>query len=768
MPPSPAAGLCLALFISLAGCGSFGTSKEQYVQRGNQFFDKGQLADATLNYRNALKKDPAYPEAYYRLGLVLGKDAKVTDALTTLEKAVDLKPDHDAARLALAKLYLEGLLYLPTPPQPFYDKLQRIAQGLIKADKQSFHGHRLLGHLAMLDSKPADAATHFRAALDAQPDSAEVATLLTESLLASGKTAEAESFAQKTIAAHPSHGALYDILYFHYRKTNRSAEAEELLRRRIAANPKDSLALIQLARHYQSLRQSKQVDETLAKLTDGAAAFPDGPLTAGDFLRDNGDAPRAITIYQKGAQGGPPMETTYRKRLVNVYLRTNQSKEAAALLETLSKADPNDKETLAARAALRAASGQPAEIDSAIAEFTKLVDSNPGIVAYRYDLAQALRLRGRDEDARKQLLKAIEANPNHLPSLEELAGIGIQRARAEDAGMYAGRALKINPRLPRTRLVYSAALALLGKSAEARHEINTLIREYPKLSEAHLQLALLNVQDKRFREAETIYRQHYKPGRKDPRILRGLIELGFVSGQPERVLQSLQEEVKLQPASAEIRMMLATTAARMNKSALALEQFHWLKRNTPPSANIEMAIGLAHQQTGNWPAALAQFQSARKLAPKDPNVSASLAYALQQSGRPGDAVPLYRESLQGKPDSLIVKNNLAMALTDSGGDLNEALQLAQAAAGKYTANPAFSDALGLVYLKRKETANATQAFRSTVAKAPEAVEYRIQLASALLETGNKAAAKAELAAAAARKPSAAEQAEIKALEAKLR
>lgn len=759
---SPAA-LCLAITISLAGCGSFGTSKEQYIQRGNEFFDKGLLADATLNYRNALKKDPAYAEAYYRLGLVLSKDAKVADALTNLEKAVDLKADHDAARLALATLYLEGLRYLPTPPQPFYDKLQRIAQGYIKTDAKSFHGHRLLGHLAMLDSKPDIAATHFRTALDSQPNSAEVATLLAQSLLASGKAAEAEQFARQTLAAHPTHGALYDILYFHLRNTKRQPEAEELLQRRVAANPKDIIALIQLARHYQSLRLSKQVDETLAK----AAAYPDGSLAAADFLLDSGDTPQAILLYKKGAEGGPPMQSIYRKRLVSVYLRNNQKNEAAAILETLFKADPNDKETLAARASLRASSGQPAEIDAAIAEFTRLVEADPKTVSYLYDLAYALRLRGRTEDAYKQLLKAIELNPNHLPSLEELASISIQRARAQDAGTYASRALSINPKLPRTRLVLSAALALLGKSAEARQEINSLIREYPNLREAHLQLALLNIQDKRFREAEIIYRKHYTPGQKDTRFLRGLIELAFASGQPERVLPSLLEEVRLQPASAETRMTVAIAAARMNNSAIAIEQFQWLKQNAPPALNVEMSLGLAHQRTGDWPAAIAQFQSARKLAPSDPNVTAALAYALQQSGRPGEAIPLYRESLQIKPDSPIVKNNLAMALTDSGGDLNEALQLVQAAAGKDPANPVFADALGTVYLKRKEAVNATQAFRAAVAKAPDTVEYRIHLANAYLENNNKAAAKAELAAAQARKPSPAEQSEIKALEAKL-
>jgi uncharacterized protein HemY len=112
-------------------------------------------------------------------------------------------------------------------------------------------------------------------------------------------------------------------------------------------------------------------------------------------------------------------------------------------------------------------------------------------------------------------------------------------------------------------------------------------------------------------------------------------------------------------------------------------------------------------------------------------------------------------------------NNLAMAIVDSGGDLTEALRLAQAAASKDSTNPKFSDALGLVYQKRKDLTNAAQAFRSTVAKAPDTVEYRIHLASALLDLGDKAGAKNEVASALTRKPSAAEMTEIRKLEARL-
>ena len=48
----------LACF-TLAGC----KSANQFIERGNQLYTAGQYADATLNYRNALKKNPNSGEA---------------------------------------------------------------------------------------------------------------------------------------------------------------------------------------------------------------------------------------------------------------------------------------------------------------------------------------------------------------------------------------------------------------------------------------------------------------------------------------------------------------------------------------------------------------------------------------------------------------------------------------------------------------------------------------------------------------------------------
>ena len=65
-----AAFLCAAACFGLVACGKSAT---QYIERGNQLFAAGHYGDATLNYRNALKKSPDSGEAYYRLGLSLLK-----------------------------------------------------------------------------------------------------------------------------------------------------------------------------------------------------------------------------------------------------------------------------------------------------------------------------------------------------------------------------------------------------------------------------------------------------------------------------------------------------------------------------------------------------------------------------------------------------------------------------------------------------------------------------------------------------------------------
>lgn len=63
----------LALLISLClvtACNRDpNVAKKKYVENGNKYYERGKYKEALIMYRNALKRDMRYGEAYYRAGL---------------------------------------------------------------------------------------------------------------------------------------------------------------------------------------------------------------------------------------------------------------------------------------------------------------------------------------------------------------------------------------------------------------------------------------------------------------------------------------------------------------------------------------------------------------------------------------------------------------------------------------------------------------------------------------------------------------------------
>jgi tetratricopeptide (TPR) repeat protein len=79
---SPALSICLLL----ASCSAF-KSEGQYVARGNQFLDQGKLADALINLRKALQKNPQSGDAYYGLGRIQILQDQPAEAIHSLIQA---------------------------------------------------------------------------------------------------------------------------------------------------------------------------------------------------------------------------------------------------------------------------------------------------------------------------------------------------------------------------------------------------------------------------------------------------------------------------------------------------------------------------------------------------------------------------------------------------------------------------------------------------------------------------------------------------------
>ncbi|MGC2333915.1 MAG: tetratricopeptide repeat protein, partial [Candidatus Acidiferrales bacterium] len=81
-------------------------AKLKYFAEGQKYMKKGQYGDASIEFRNALRLDPRFVDAYYQLAQADLAQRDWQGAYASLEKTIALDPGHLDARLDRGRLYL--------------------------------------------------------------------------------------------------------------------------------------------------------------------------------------------------------------------------------------------------------------------------------------------------------------------------------------------------------------------------------------------------------------------------------------------------------------------------------------------------------------------------------------------------------------------------------------------------------------------------------------------------------------------------------------
>src|SRR3984957_1318736 len=264
--------ICCALAcLFLVPCGK---STAQYIDRGNQLFASGQYGDATLNYRNAIKKSPTSGEAYYRLGLALLKQNQIGEAYQAFNHAVQLSPKNIQAKVQFGDLSLAIYARDRKHPAALYTQAQSMTDALLAPGGNRVEGLRLKGALALGDNHPGNAVEAFKEAGRLAPNNAEVAGGMAQALLRDNQPDEAEKTARQTVERHPQYNPAYEILYAIYGSQQNFEKAEKLLRLWIANNPKDANPVLRLAAFYYARKQPDDAEKILNFLLEHRDRFP--------------------------------------------------------------------------------------------------------------------------------------------------------------------------------------------------------------------------------------------------------------------------------------------------------------------------------------------------------------------------------------------------------------------------------------------------------------------------------------------------------------
>lgn len=719
-------------------------SPQSYVAQGDRLQAAGKYADAEIEYRKSVAKDPKFAEGDYRLGTLEYKLGRGAEALDDLQRAVDFAPGNDTYAIELASVAIEAYQVMPTQKN-LYDRAAREADILLKKDPDSFDGLRLRGDVLVVDRKYDEALQAFERANTIRPNDPNVVRALAKVLFQQNRDGEGEQLLQHFLTLRKDPQA-YDILEEHYLRGQRSADAESLLHAEIAALPQDAHPLLELAKLDRAAGRNAEMSQELGKILNDPADFPEGHAAVGDFYAGYREWSAALAQYRAGMQGSANKDL-YHGRVERALEALGKREEAIAELNEMLKAKPKDPVLRLQRAVLLRQSQNAQEQDLAGTELKALAGQYPQNEAVQYNLALWYWGRGDAAAALAMAHKSAELRKDYIgPRL--LEGQIAQSSQQYLAALQAANeVLALDPANFDGRLLRAAALVGSKSYRQAESDLSLLSKQQPNSKDVELIEAALAAGEKDYAKAETLYRRLYQAGSPDLRPLQGLLALCIVQHQPEKAQALLNDEIKLQPDSRPVRLMLAAVAAQQNKFDVASQQYRWLASKDPKSAQPYFALGQLYQREGATKDALASYEKAAALAPGDAKILSATALLEGDNGQFQQAIPMLKKELALNPNDDTAMNNLAFDLADTGTDLDQALSLAQKVARKFPDNPAVLDTLGWVYVKRGLNRPAIQVLGALVAKFPKEPAFHYHLAVALLQAKQTSDAKRELLAA---------------------
>jgi tetratricopeptide (TPR) repeat protein len=761
-------GVILAALVGLVSCNRDpNVAKKRYLESGNKYFQNGRYKEASIQYRNALKRDPKYGIAYYRLALTSIKTGDYVDAVQRLRRAVELisvdSPDHWDALVRLTEIYLP----LATRDEAYMRDVEKFTAQLLKRDPNSFDGRRLLGDMYYAKAAEAfkirknedgkklldDSAAEYKKADAIKPGDQGVSMQLARALAFRGDYAGSERLYRRVIDQDKTYQFAYTELYRLLRsqekpdagKPGQKPDAgEQVLKLAFQNNPKQYGFLTLLAVHYLSQGRRDEMLGVLAQIKSHAPDFDQAYLTVGDFYLRMGDGDSAIREYKEGISKDAKKKNTYQKRIIEVMMRQGRRGDAAELNAQILKEDPKDNDARGLAATFMLDKG---DITKALAELQQVVTRAPGNFVAHYNLGRAHAARAEWDQARQHFTKALELQPEYVMARLSLAQLQVIRSEFDSAFRTAARVLDSDPGNVNARLIQSAALMGERKFGESRVLLDAMSKSNPGSPDVQFQLGVVNLAENKYKEAEDAFMRSYRLNPANSRGLMGVVETNIVQNKTEAGLALLQAEAGKAPERVDLLLALGTVAIRAGSFDLAITTFQKaleIEKGAKSQGDIYLRLGETYRRKGDLGSAMQSLQKARELLPGNVMVLGTLAEVLDQAGRRTEAKTMYEAALKLDQNNPVALNNLAFLMAENNGDLDDALTKATRAKQLLPNLAEISDTLGWIYLKKNLSDNAVEIFTELVSKQPNQSTFHYHLAMALSQKGDRSRALEQL------------------------
>jgi tetratricopeptide (TPR) repeat protein len=734
----------LGVAIVAAACAADPAVKKQhYLESGNQFFDKGQYAEAIVEYRNAIDIDATFGPARKRLAESYARTGNDRGAFGEFIRAADLLPTDVAVQLNAGNLLLAA-----RKPE---EALAR-AEAALKVQPQNIDALVLRGNALSGLSSFDEALKAIEQAIQLDRDRGATYTDLGSVELAHGRREQAEAAFLRAVELSPKETRSHLGLANFYWSSGRMNEAERAFEEALKFDSTNVQANRFMASFKISAGRRAEAEPYLRRIADSSQG-PEGTLSLADYYLLTGRPKDAIATIEglKSAKDVPVVMIL----LARAHAAAGERNKAHSLVDQVLGTNQKDAAAHLLKGQLLLQEGRGQEALSAVQTAVAIA---PASVDAQYALGRLYASRGDRAAAETAFKEVLRINPRATAARVQLAALQAPSS-PQDSVRTAEEATRNDPTNLTARLTLVRSLTSAKDVARAEREMTKLRAEYPNVAAVHSLDATLGMLKKDMAGARASIERAEKLDPASIDTFRVSIAFELMQNNSTAAKARLEERLK-QGTNPDVLIFAGNTYLSLKDPGAAEKMMRAAIEADPSRSEPYATLGSIYLNEKRLDEALREFEalSKRQAKPIDPLTMTGVI--LEQQGKVDAAMKRYDEVLTLDSRAGTAANNLAWILADRGQDLDRALQLAQTAIAVAPEVPQVLDTLGWVYYKRNQPLQAIPLFERCVQKAPGIAEYHYHLGLALLKTRDNAKGRSALQRALDSKPDAAVSAEI--------
>ena len=717
-----------AVLIGLAtGCSTDpAVAKKKYLEQGDAAFSQQHYSEATIAYRNAIKHDPMFGEARYKLAQTYDRMGDRANAAREYIRAADLMPENaDLQVQAGVALLAAGA---------FQDARARAAKA-IERDPKNVNAHLLLAQ-ALAGIKDLDAgAAQVEEAIRMDPDEPRTYIGLGAFRQAQGDPKQAEAAFRQAVSVDPrSIDATLALAQFYV--TTARKEAEEWLIKAVALAPEDVYTNRALALFYINAERMSEAEkplQTLARVSPAA-----GPrLLLSDFYFATGRRSEARTLLEALLKDAAAFSEVRQRLAVLEFLESRHQEAYRWLDEVLSKDDKDARATeLKGRFLLT-----DGKLADARELFKKSLASNPNSASTHYWLGLAYLNLNEREAARTEFSETQRLAPRDVAAKLQLAKLRLMDGNADAAATHVREALTIEPRNGQAHITLVDVLIAQGDLSSALKEATFIAANAPKAPAPQMQLGRIFMQQGNYPAAEEAFQRAIQLTNGSVDAVGALIDAKIAARKLAEARALAEQHVASDPKQAWFHIYAARVYKADRDPARAESALKTALANDANNLAAYLDLTRLYTDQNKLDDVRAQLEAIVARDPKAVWAHTLIGMSLHLQNRLPEAKQRYESIVGMDPNAAIASNNLAMLLADAGQDLDRALNFAQAAMRQLPDSPEINDTVAWVYIKQGLGTSAIPHLELSVGKDPKNPSYLYHLGQAYALAGQKVKAR---------------------------